>query len=138
KPVAPISLLCRSAEDFVLSVPAGYGKRVYEALDKYLVADDVAMELVESDDPKSAFKVFVVFSVDDEALRVEPKISKDKSQIFQAKEESNYWNLTFESFGPGHRELWFSKNVSEAFNIKQMNSEEVVEQHIASGIPRWG
>jgi folate-binding protein YgfZ len=139
KPISPAMVLCRSAEEFVLSVPETYGIKVYEALDKYLVADDVQMKIFEAHSPDSPFKVWTVFPENMEPPeRVAARISQDKSQIFMARCQDSFCELPLLQLGPHHYELWLASDSDFKPSLRLLSENEIIALHIEWGRARWG
>jgi|GEM_PF-1171427 len=142
RPISPAQILCLSEKEFLLQVVKGRGEAVYAALDKYLVADDVEMELLVGD--KAPYNVLHVFEspFEDQGLqtvdnlRVDPLVSKDLSKVFQSKCEDGVYAMAHGVWGPKHFQLWYPQ-VQELPPFKALSESEITANYVEAGQARW-
>lgn len=133
RPVAPAQILCLGENDFVLAPPAGWGEKTRDALDRYLVADDVELSL------ENTWKVWTV--IDDSDLsreRVTPRVQIDASKLFRASQVGEgSWLLPVTRLSPGHLELWLKADCPPP-QFALLNADEIKARRIDAGIAEWG
>jgi len=133
RPVSPAQILCLDAKNFLVAAPRGWGDRVREALDRYLVADDVSLTVEER---WQSWTLLANESV--ESLRISPRVSQDASKIFKASYAgADAWILPRACFAPGHVEAWLPLG-AEAPHFRPLNLDEQTALRIEAGSPLWG
>ncbi|MEO5668007.1 MAG: hypothetical protein ABIR96_08110 [Bdellovibrionota bacterium] len=132
RPVSPAQILCVDEKDFVLAVPEGWGPKVVEALDRYIVADDVELSL------ETRWKAWIL--IDDasvETSRLEARVQKDASKVFTASRlASDGWLLPEGRYSPEQLELWLTDE-SRLPNFAPLSSEEQTRLRIDAGLAEW-
>jgi aminomethyltransferase len=133
KPVAPAQILCLSGSDFVLGVPEGWGEKTKDALDRYIVADDVELSL------EKTWKVWTL--IDDASVmghRISPRVSEDASRVFRAeKAGANSWILPVGRFSPNQIELWLEDHQTPPA-FRRLDAGEQTALRLEAGLPEWG
>ena len=140
KPVSSARILSYG-DKFYISCPAGRGAETVTALDRFLVADDVELELLEGE--SVPFSMFTIWGEElDEAseLRITPLVSKDVARVFSAKElENGGWLIPVGQLDSREFELWWPSNVDPPeFNQPLQSLEDCNRKRIEAGIPEWG
>jgi folate-binding protein YgfZ len=139
KPVSPLWVFAEgAAEEFWLCAPRGDGAKIVEALDRYLVADDVELTL---DDAQAPFDIRVARVLDDGVgapQLLPPTVPDARDEIIVAVREP--WGVRLPlspSFGYGG-ELWFKRDTAAARPaLREGTAEEALAQRIAAGAPEW-
>lgn len=132
RPVAPALILSIDDKDFVVGVPEGWGQKVIEALDRYIVADDVELSL---DTTLQAWTLFDSESV--LAKRIAPRVNDDASLIFSAESlPDKSWLIPVAQLSATHLELWLSRG-AQLPSFPKMDHVAQTSQRIDAGIPLW-
>ena len=132
RPVAPALILCITDKDFVIAVPQGWGQKVIEALDRYIVADDVELSL------DTTWKAWTIFDSESVlGMRVAPRVHDDASLIFSAIPlPDSSWLIPVAQLSSSHLELWISKDGSLP-KFPTLDQEAQTSQRIDAGLPLW-
>ncbi len=141
KTISSAVFLCENKESFLFSVPSPNGAKTIEALDKYLVADQVELEFLNKAPFKKVVSVLsdVLPSVEKMALASPYPGSKDL--LFEAKKESWGYLIPRGGISPGHYELWIEseEEVPTLLNqAKALSEQEWTLCRIRAGLPLWG
>lgn len=125
-----------------LSVPKGTGQAVFEALDKYLVADDVEIEVSRA--AEAPFSVFTLWGgalpvVSDS--RIEPRVAADPATVFRVETLEDIEGALLVPVGRLHAtacEVWIPSASETPAELSGENQEEYTQLRIKKGIPAWG
>lgn len=144
KPISPAQILCLSGNEFYLMLPKGRGQAVCEALDRYLVADDVELKLFETQ--AAPFQVLEVFEnpfIDSnpegvEAFRVKAPIALDKSRVFGAirEETENAYVLPVGELNNSNYQVWYEAS-SQIPPYVALRESQLHELYVKAGRPIW-
>ncbi len=154
KPIAPATILSgfelkidsfeavldleTAAPQFIIAVPEGRGTAIFEALDKYLVADDVELKLFsEEESPIEIHRIFGAGLGLAGHHRIAPLVSKDVAKAFKVQIEKQNILLPIGAIDPTEHELWRLKGASP-LNYAPLESSEYLSMRIQAGIPEWG
>jgi folate-binding protein YgfZ len=133
RPVAPAQILCLSEKDFVVGVPAGWGEKTREALDRYIVADDVELSL---ENTWSAWTL-----LDDSNLtqeRIAPRVQIDASKLFRASPVGQgSWLLPVARLSEGHLEAWLTADCPPP-QFVALSPADITARRIDAGVAEWG
>jgi aminomethyltransferase len=138
KPVSPAQILCLSDGEYFLMLPRGRGQAVYEALDRYLVADDVSMELLSI-----PWRVLEVFEAPTSELskaedsRVAPVVGQDQSRVFKAQVFPEAYVIPVGELSPQHFQIWVAPE-AELPKYRALSEDEITDLYVKAGRPRWG
>jgi folate-binding protein YgfZ len=132
KVVAPAMFLNPGSE-LILSLPKSCGEPVVQHMDRYLVADDVNLELVPS-----IFDVYECLGVDKLAQPIPASVPEARDKIFQAEMP---WVPRL-AVGPTHWEFWASPGSNTASTLTEsfaeLSDSDWDAQRIEAGVPAWG
>lgn len=142
KIISDAVFVCQSAQDFLFSIDSRYYNDAVSALDRLLVADDVALEQsgasVELYD--QVFEVpespLLLGDVDQDRV---PPLNKDaKDCIYNA--HSELWGLRIPKgiLGFKHEEWWVKKGCEIPFQKTLMSEQEWNALRIKKGVPEMG
>jgi folate-binding protein YgfZ len=134
RPVAPAQILCLDAAEFVIATPEGLGPKTIEALDRYIVADDVELKL------ETPFRVWVLIDDEDSfaTARINPRVHQDTSRVFRAFAlESGGWLLPRAQLASGHCEVWQPLGSPPPVFVA-LGDDERTLLRIEAGLAEWG
>lgn len=150
RPFALATLVLDKREEskpfYWISVPAGTSEEVFGALDKYLVADDVEIEVLAA--AKAPFEVYTVWGSslsDVKESRLPPRVAADPATVYRAKTIAEAPSSLLIPVGRIHasaHELWLSKGKEGDF-VSQISAssnaaEEYTKLRVENGVPEWG
>ena len=140
KPVTEAVFLCESPESFLFSLPQGMARPSLEALNKYLVADEVKLEIIED---SAITKVLIVkespLDPESKTLKILNPVPGAEDRIYEA--HSQPWGLRVPRtlLGERHEEWWLWEHSRLAPNSLEKKSSHVLDEwRIDAGVPKWG
>jgi folate-binding protein YgfZ len=133
RPVSPAQILCLSEKDFVVAVPAGWGEKTRDALDRYLVADDVEISF------ENAWSAWTLLDDSDLASeRIAPRVQIDASKLYRASSVgAGSWLLPLARLSAGHLELWLEAGRLPP-QFATLSPSEITSKRIDAGLAEWG
>jgi folate-binding protein YgfZ len=133
RPVAPAQILCTSEREFIVAVPAGWGEKTRDALDRYIVADDVELSL------ENSWQAWTLLDdLDLSQERIAPRVHNDASKLFRASPVgSGSWLLPVARLTPGQVEVWLTPD-SPLPQFVVLSPEEITGRRIDAGVAEWG
>lgn len=140
--IAEAVFLCKSPNEYLFSLRESDVQPAYEALDKYLVADDVTLKILEGEELPYTHVIAVPDSptLSDAALarRVPPVASKALDQVFFAK--THAWGLSIPRglLGAKHEEYWVKNWDLLEWKTEEVADDEWTKKRLDAGVPEWG
>ncbi|NCN42095.1 hypothetical protein GW916_12695 [bacterium] len=132
-----------SANTYVISLPAGRGASTVEAMDRYLVADDVELRLVTAAESSMDVYTCLVDNLPDAAsFRVEPLVAKDVAKVFRAENLDDACAegavlLPVSRISPKEFELWIMKSSPGEIQAL-LSADDHTRLRVERGVPEWG
>lgn len=119
--------------NIILSCTKGYGTTICEALDKLIIADDVALDL-----QPNLYKVYRLpggITGSAEFKRVPSSVPSAQDVVFEStKMDATTWVLPCGLLGPGDCEVW----AQGTFEIEALSQQMFHQKRIEVGVPLWG
>jgi folate-binding protein YgfZ len=137
KPVCEFSYLVESNANIIVAAPAGFGEKLKKALDHYIVADDVNIEIV--DEFSDACVVLdAPFEKTAESLKCSPKVPVAKDFLFQGEKFDWGYRLPRAKLGATHDEIWLRKGCKLPFDGQILSESEYTKLRVKAGVAEWG
>ncbi len=138
KPVSPAVILCLSTDRYLLSVPRSEGQAVYDALDRYLAADDVQLTL-EMNEFLLARSLPEGFpnSGAVKKSQVEPPVPDALDRLYFAETHPWGWTLPRGHFGDHDVECWVKPGQTWPFEFEVLSERDILERRVERGLPEW-
>lgn len=142
KPLGPATFVCEGSQNFLLSVAHGSGSSIFEALNHYIVADDVELELLET--PPFAVGIAAQgYQGSTAVIPVPPSVPDAKDKLYRVIRENWGWRVPQAVLTPQHEELWIEhgKWVQDGktwpFPVQELSVNDLMELRIQAGVPEW-
>jgi folate-binding protein YgfZ len=135
KPLAPAIFCVFSESEILFSLPASHSTSTIEALNKYIVADDVELE------NQKAWQTFQVFGNENEKpstpeLELLSQIPNALDRVFGVVKINHGLRLPRGLLTPHHEEWWMESPSTP--HGKELNANEYLKLRIDAGYPEWG
>jgi folate-binding protein YgfZ len=117
---------------FLIGVPAHELEKTHETLDRYLIADDVAI------DDETRFELAFEAVSGEPLSPLAPPVPGARDAVYAVKAEEWGWRLPRALVGGGHEELWVLRGKSEALELRELSPSKWERLRIAHGVPEWG
>jgi folate-binding protein YgfZ len=137
KPVSPAVFVALAADDFVFSVPAADVQALHEALDRYLVADEVQMK-IEADWAQAYVLPEGWDGADAPSRRLAPLVPADESRIYRVEDLGWGYRVPRGILGAKHEEIWIKPEQKFPMSHEPVELASYAERRVESGVPEWG
>ena len=137
--VSEAVVVCENEQSFLFSLPSQALEGTYDALNHYLVADDVELDKVEA----CKFSHVLVCSnssLEPATPSMWQKVSVPKALDRVAGARVEPWGLRIPlgTLGTHHEEFWVLQKAALPFEVEALNDEAYLEARIDAGVAEWG